>query len=57
MLRRSLIVSAASAPFLARTARAQVSGRVAVLTSFGKDVTDPFKAAFERAHPGLRLEV
>ena len=32
-------------------------GKVTVVTSFSRDVTDPFKRAFERAHPGVTLEV
>jgi ABC-type Fe3+ transport system substrate-binding protein len=30
---------------------------VTVVTSFAKDVTDPFKKAFEKAYPGTTLEV
>lgn len=33
------------------------SGKVTVVTSFAKDVTDPFKKAFEKAYPGASLEV
>jgi phosphoglycerate transport regulatory protein PgtC len=33
------------------------SGKVTVTTSFAKDVTDPFKKAFEKAYPGVTLEV
>ncbi len=33
------------------------TGKVTVVTSFSKDVTDPFKKAFEKAHPGTTLEV
>jgi ABC-type Fe3+ transport system substrate-binding protein len=33
------------------------SGKVTVVTSFAKDVTDPFKKAFEKAYPGMTLEV
>ena len=33
------------------------TGKVTVVTSFAKDVTDPFKKAFEKAHPGVTLEV
>ncbi|MFY8157222.1 MAG: ABC transporter substrate-binding protein [Rhabdaerophilum sp.] len=33
------------------------SGKVTVVTSFSKDVTDPIKKAFEKANPGLTLEV
>ena len=42
----------ASLPF----ASAQ-TGKVTVVTSFAKDVTDPFKKAFEKAHPGVTLDV
>lgn len=38
-------------------AYAQDGGTVTVVTSFPKDVTDPFKAAFEAANPGFLLEV
>src|SRR5215203_5811709 len=33
------------------------SGKVTVVTSFAKDVTDPFKKAFEKAYPGTNLDV
>ena len=33
------------------------SGKVTVVTSFSKEVTDPFKKAFEKAHPAVTLEV
>ena len=33
------------------------SGKVTIVTSFAKDVTDPFKKAFEAAYPGTTLEV
>jgi len=33
------------------------TGKVTVVTSFSKDVTDPIKQAFEKAHPGLTLDV
>src|SRR6188474_984475 len=33
------------------------SGKVTVVTSFSKDVTDPLKKAFEKATPGATLEV
>ncbi|MFM8988859.1 MAG: ABC transporter substrate-binding protein, partial [Alphaproteobacteria bacterium] len=33
------------------------SGKVTVVTSFAKDVTDPIKRAFEKAVPGAVLEV
>ena len=41
-----------------RIAEAQTAtGKVTVVTSFSKDVTDPIKKAFEKASPGLVLEV
>lgn len=33
------------------------SGKVVVVTSFSKDVTDPIKKSFEKAVPGVTLEV
>ena len=33
------------------------AGKVTVVTSFAKDVTDPVKKAFETATPGVTLEV
>lgn len=33
------------------------AGKVTVVTSFSKDVTDPIKKAFEKAAPGVTLEV
>ncbi|HEX2724517.1 MAG TPA: extracellular solute-binding protein, partial [Beijerinckiaceae bacterium] len=41
----------------AATPAAAQTGKVTVVTSFAKDVTDPFKKAFEKAHPGTTLEV
>lgn len=41
----------------ATAVEAQSPKRVTVVTSFSKDVTDPIKAAFERANPGYALEV
>jgi phosphoglycerate transport regulatory protein PgtC len=41
----------AAGPAVAQT------GKVTVVTSFAKDVTDPFKKAFEKAYPGTTLEV
>ena len=43
---------------MAGAAAAQApSGKVAVVTSFSKEVTDPMKKAFEKAHPGVLLDV
>lgn len=41
----------------ATVAFAQDGGKVTVVTSFSKDVTDPFKAGFEAANPGFTLDV
>lgn len=46
----------AVASFAAASAFAQ-SGKVTVVTSFSKDVTEPIKAAFEKAVPGVTLDV
>lgn len=45
-----------SAAFIV-TAHAQDGGKVTIVTSFSKDVTDPFKAGFEAANPGFTLDV
>lgn len=54
-MKRSLLALGA-AVLLSTTAMAQ-EGAVTVVTSFSKDVTDPIKAAFEAAHPGVTLDV
>lgn len=48
-----MLVSAAALT----TSHAQDAGKVTVVTSFSKDVTDPFKAAFEAVNPGYTLDV
>lgn len=49
---------ALSAMFAISAAQAQpASGKVTVVTSYSKDVTDPIKKAFEAATPGVTLEV
>jgi phosphoglycerate transport regulatory protein PgtC len=50
------IVVALGLVFAATAASAQ-GGKVTVVTSFSKDVTDPIKKAFEKAVPGTTLEV
>jgi ABC-type Fe3+ transport system substrate-binding protein len=50
------LVIAVSSVGAAGSAAAQ-TGKVTVVTSFAKDVTDPFKKAFEKAYPGTTLEV
>src|SRR6187200_2614002 len=59
MLRRpALLAILAAAVVESAAAFAQApSGKVTVVTSFSKDVTDPFKKAFEKAYPGTTLEV
>lgn len=53
-----LIAAALVLICLAGNAVAQApAGKVTVITSFSKDVTDPFKKAFESAVPGVTLEV
>ena len=54
-MKKSLLALTA-AMLLSTTAMAQ-QGSVTVVTSFSKDVTDPIKAAFEAANPGMTLEV
>lgn len=46
-----------SATALMMTTVASFADTVTVVTSFSKDLTDPFKAAFEAANPGTTLEV
>lgn len=48
----SLVVAA-----LMSSAASAQTGKVTVVTSFSKDVTDPIKKAFEKAVPGATLEV
>jgi phosphoglycerate transport regulatory protein PgtC len=50
------IVVALGLVFAATAASAQ-GGKVTVVTSFSKDVTDPIKKAFEKTAPGTTLEV
>lgn len=60
MLRKSILAATALALALPATAMAQqgdVKGRVVIVTSFNKQVTAPFKAAFEKAYPGVTVDV
>lgn len=50
-------VVAAGLAFSTAAAAQAPAGKVTVVTSFSKDLTDPFKAAFEKAFPGTTLEV
>lgn len=49
----ALLTGATFAPALAQAP----AGKVTVVTSFSKDVTEPIKKAFEKAVPGVTLEV
>lgn len=56
----SIVLASAAAvagPANAQAPTEKISGKVTVITSFSKDVTDPFKKAFEAANPGTQLEV
>ncbi|MBR1156533.1 ABC transporter substrate-binding protein [Bradyrhizobium sp. JYMT SZCCT0428] len=57
MMHRLLMLSLCAA-LVSSAAFAQApTGKVTVVTSFAKDVTDPVKKAFETATPGVTLEV
>ena len=47
----------AGALALSQGAALAQAGKVTIVTSFAKDVTDPFKKAFEKANPGVTLDV
>jgi len=57
MLRHSVAAAALIGTALFTSAVFAQTGKVTVVTSFSKDVTDPFKQAFEKAHPGVTLDV
>ena len=46
------VVAEAVVGLLGAVAAHAQTGKVTVVTSFAKDVTDPFKKAFEKAYPG-----
>ena len=53
-----LLMLSLCAALVSTAASAQApTGKVTVVTSFAKDVTDPIKKAFEAAAPGVTLEV
>jgi phosphoglycerate transport regulatory protein PgtC len=56
---RSATLSAIVIAFaLAAPAMAQApTGKITIMTSFSKDITDPFKKAFEAANPGTTVEI
>jgi ABC-type Fe3+ transport system substrate-binding protein len=51
------VIAVALSLVFAATAAVAQGGKVTVVTSFSKDVTDPIKKAFEKAVPGTTLEV
>lgn len=53
-MKKTMTISALA---LIMTSAAAFADTVTVVTSFPRDLTDPFKAAFETAHPGTTLEV
>ncbi len=57
--RRVLSAAAATAalPVVGLRAQGTLEQRVVIITSFSRDVTTPFVQAFERRHPGTRVEV
>jgi len=57
MLRHSVAAAALIGTALFTGGAFAQTGKVTVVTSFSKDVTDPFKQAFEKAHPGVTLDV
>lgn len=58
MLVRSIFLTTLLALTIPTTGRADApSGKVSVVTSYAKDLTDPIKKAFEAANPGVTLDV
>ncbi len=55
-MKKAFTLSATAAALIMSSAMA-FADTVTVVTSFPRDMTDPFKAAFEKAHPGTTLEV
>src|SRR5690606_18211925 len=55
-MNRTLTLGATVAA-LAMSSAMAFADTVTVVTSFPRDLTDPFKTAFEAAHPGTMLEV
>jgi phosphoglycerate transport regulatory protein PgtC len=58
MVRRALLAASLVAGFsMAFASGAAIAGTVTVITSFPKELTSAYKAAFEKANPGVTLEV
>src|SRR5690606_613044 len=56
--RRRLLAGTAALSLSPALVRAQaLEPRVVVVTSFSREVTTPFVQAFEKAHPGTKVEV
>lgn len=55
-MKKAFTLSATAAALIMSSAMA-FADTVTVVTSFPRDMTDPFKVAFEKAHPGTTLEV
>jgi ABC-type Fe3+ transport system substrate-binding protein len=56
MIRRPFRIAFAGAALAVATSAA-VAGTVTVITSFPKELTSAYKAAFEKANPGITLEI
>ena len=48
---------ATSVTLLAGAASSALGGTVTVVTSFPKELTGIYKTAFEKANPGIKLEI
>jgi phosphoglycerate transport regulatory protein PgtC len=51
------LLTLATATFFALAALPAVAGTVTVVTSFPKELTQAYKAAFEQANPGIKVEI
>jgi phosphoglycerate transport regulatory protein PgtC len=49
----SVAISALAGPAIAQ----EIESRLVIVTSFSKDVTEPFRQAFQKKHPGTNVEV
>mgnify|MGYP002040601581 CR=1 FL=1 len=49
--------TALAGALLAACAAPALAGTVTVITSFPKDLTQAYKTAFEKANPGITLEI
>lgn len=56
--RAALIAALALITGAASTPRAQdIENRLVIVTSFSKDVTEPYRTAFQKKYPGIKVEV